>query len=119
MRAQLRASYFPACLCVGIPALSLWRQPCHICCEFGNSDASTFLQKLENNRIVASLELGSPIEMAQDANLFAGWTIGADLTARNHGPFTLAGLAIYNVVLDYWQKEGLAAAIFQEFSEQP
>lgn len=90
-------------------------QPYYICCEFGSSDTSAFLQILVNNRIVASLELRSPIEMAQDANLFAGWTIGADRTGQRHSSFTLAALAIYNVVLDYWQKEGLAAAIFQEF----
>jgi hypothetical protein len=95
-------------------------QPYHVCCEFGSSDTSGFLQILVNNRIVASLKVGSPIEIDQDANLFAGSTIGADLTGQNHGSFTLAALAIYNVVLDYWQKQGLAAATSQGFlSEQP
>jgi hypothetical protein len=90
----------------------------YICCEFGSSDESSFIQILVDNRLAERRESGSPLRIPAGMD-FSRKIIGADLEGKNNGTFDMAGLAVYKNVLTFQQRHALAEAIFEEFFSPP
>jgi hypothetical protein len=90
----------------------------YVCCEFGSSDDFSWMQLLVDNRIVAEREWASPISVSSGLD-FGRKIIGADLEAKNHGTFTMAGLAIYQNTLTFQQRYAISEAIFEQFFAPP
>ncbi len=95
-----------------------WEEKSYICCEFGSSDSFSIMQLLVDNSLVAKNEFLFPISIPIGLD-FNRKTIGSDINGQNHGTLTMAGLSIYNIVLPFKQRYGLADAIFDEFFSPP
>jgi hypothetical protein len=95
-----------------------WEAQSYICCEFGSSDRFSIMQLLIDNRLIAKNEFSHPISIPVGLD-FRRNTIASDITGQNHGTLTMAGLAIYNIVLSFQQRYGLAEGIFDEFFTPP
>ena len=90
----------------------------YICCEFGSSDESSFMQILVDNRLAERRDSSSPLRIPAGMD-FSRRIIGADLEGRNNGTFDMAGLAIYQNMLTFQQRYAVTEAIFDEFFTPP